>query len=393
MSNVYEQAKKLAAKAAAKSKDMRIADKGFSSEPPAEGLARMRLVGYVELGDQVEMYMGSPRVRPKVDLVFELSGKKHPPIELEDGTIVPRRVKVTLTHSLSERATLYKLFQTMNHTGEASHMAQLLGEPFLGRIFHHTFQKDGRDVTIARLKPKGGDYSISPPFQEDVDSGEIKEIKVADPISKPLLFFWETPSMEQWDGLYIEGKWEGNRSKNVVQETIRSAVNWIESPMYALLSETDLDEDDYGPVEPRYHMDDEDAGAPPKKKSRVADEDDEPAPKKAVKKAKPAPVDDDEDEEDEAPPPKAKKAAKPAPVDDDEDEDEEEEPAPPPKKAAKKAAKPAPVDDDEDEDEDEPAPPPKAKKAAKPAPADDDDDDEPAADPRSKRVNALLQSL
>ena len=388
MSNLYAQAKKLANKTAAKAKDMRIADKGFSSEPPAEGLARMRLVGYVELGDQVEMYMGSPRVRPKVDLTFELSGKKHPPIELEDGTIVPRRVKITLTHSLSERATLYKLFKVMNHTGEASHMAQLLGEPFLGRIFHHTFQKDGRDVTIARLKPKGGDYSIQPPYQEDVDTGEIKEVKIAEPISKPMLFFWETPSMEQWESLYIPGQWEGNRSKNVIQETIRSAVNWPESPMYELLVESDADEEDYSPLEPRYHLDDEDTAAAPAKGKKSSVEDDEPAPKKAAKKAKPAPVDDDEDEDEPAPPPKAKKAVKPAPVDDDEDEDE---PAPPPK--AKKAVKPAPVDEDEDEDEDEPAPPPKAKKAAKPAPVDDDEDDEADVDPRSKRVNALLQSL
>lgn len=373
MSNLYEQAKKLANKTAAKAKDMRVAEKGFSSEPPAEGLARMRLIGYVELGDQVEMYMGSPRVRPKVDLTFELSGKKHPPIELDDGTIVPRRVKITLTHSLSERATLYKLFKVMNHTGEASHMAQLLGEPFLGRIFHHTFQKDGRDVTIARLKPKGGDYSIQPPYQEDVDTGEIKEVNIAEPISKPMLFFWETPSIEQWESLYIPGTWEGNRSKNVIQETIRSAVNWVESPMYTLLEESDLDEEDYSPLEPRYHLDDEDTTSGPakSKKSRVADEDDEPAPaKKPAKKAKPAPVEEDEDED-------------------------EDEPAPPPK-AKKKAVQAAPVDDDEDEDEDEPAPPPKAKKAAKPAPVDDDEDDEddePAADPRSKRVNALLQSL
>lgn len=79
----------------------------------------------------------------------------------------------------------------------------------------------------------------------------------------------------------------------------------------------------------------------------------EPEPKKAAKKAKPAPV--VEDDEEEAPAPKAK-VKKPVVEEDEEDE------VPAPKK---KAAKPAPVEDDEDEEEEAPKPKAKAKTEGK----------------------------
>ena len=229
--STFNRFKQMAVQQTAGKRDMREAEAFKGSEPPAEGATRLRFVGYVELGDQVETYMGAPRVRPKVALTFELSGKRHPPVTLEDGTVLPRRLKIELTQSLSERATLFQLFRTMNHSGQASHIAQLLGDAFVGRVYHHTFtDAKGNERKIARLKPKGGTYSIQPPFYENED-GETKEYRVDEPLSEAMMFFWDTPDLEMWDSLYIDGTWNDGRSRNVVQESLRRAVNWEGSPM------------------------------------------------------------------------------------------------------------------------------------------------------------------
>ncbi len=385
-------AKAMAAKLTKGKPDQRIAEKGGGFDPPAAGKAKLRFIGYVEQGRQVELFQGRPRERNKVQLVFELvNRKKHPPLTLEDGTEVPRRIKIELTESLSERATLFQLRRQMDPEDTKSHIAQMIGDAFIGKVYHHTFEAQGREITVARLKPKGGNYTIEPPFEEDED-GELTEIAVADPLSEVLLFFWDSPTLEMWDSLYIEGEYEKGRSKNVIQETLRRAVNWEGSPMYELLVADDRDESEYEPLEPTVQMPDADDDAPAKKPAKktakkvVDEEDDEDEPpKKAVKKAvKKAPVEEDEDEdEDEAPPPKAKKVVKKAaPVEEDEEDEEE---TPPPKKAKAKA-KP-PVDEDEDEDEEE-APPPKKAKAKRPA---DDEDDAPPS--RAKRLAGLLNDI
>lgn len=343
----FNRFKKKAAEATANARDMREADSAPRSEPPAEGATRLRFVGYVELGDQVETYQNIPRIRPKVALTFELSGKRHPPVTLDDGTVVPRRIKIELTQSLSERATLFQLFRTMNHTGNASHISQLLGDPFIGRVYHHTFTDSrGEERTIARLKPRGGTYSIQPPFYEDED-GETREYRVDEPLSEGMLFFWDTPDLEMWDSLYIEGTWSDGRSRNVVQEQIRRAVNWEGSPMYQLLVEDGRDPETFAPLEPLVKM---------------GEAEETPAPKSAPKpaaKPKPAP----------------KPQPKPSPELEDEDDDDEED-APPPrptKPASKPASKPAP----------KPAP----------EPEDEDEDDEGDADPRMARVASLIADM
>lgn len=351
-----DKARNLAQKIAKQAPDMRVPTAGGDFKPPAEGLARLRFVGYVEVGPQVETYLGSPRIKPKVLLQFELSGKKHPPIELEDGTVVPRRMTIELTHSNSERATLYKLFTVMNHRKDASHIAMLIGDSFIGKVFHHEFKDSrGQDRVVARLKPKGGEYTIAPPFYETED-GDIKEYAVDEMLSDPMLFFWDLPDMEQWDSLYIDGEFSDGNSRNVIQEKIRRSTEWENSPMFAILEEDDdIDPASYAALDPVVTLpeeDDSDSKAKPAKSAKPA--------KKTVKKAVV-----EEDEEDE-----------------DEDDDEEEAPPPPKKKAAKKTSKPAPkppVDEDEDEeDEDE---------------EDDEEEDDAPPSTNKQRVNRLLDGI
>lgn len=215
-------------------------------EPPAAGLTRLRLVSYVEIGKQKDVWDGKERLREKVLLGFELSGPKHPPRELEDGTKVPHRITVEENLSLSEKANFYKLFKRMNYTGEATHMAQLLGQEFLGTVTHRK-SKDGKR-TYANLRDDAG-HTIRPPYVEDPETGETRKIEVAPPISDLRLFVWDLADKEMWDSLFIDGEYDAikdektgevispARSRNVLQNRIREATNFEGSPIANLLTE------------------------------------------------------------------------------------------------------------------------------------------------------------
>ena len=242
----YNLADKIA-QAAKTGPNMTQAQQGGGEEytPPAEGLARARLVGYFELGKHEDEYQGQKKVRDKVDLVFELSGPNHPPRRLADGTLVPQRITVQETLSLSDKANFFKLFGQMNYAGKATHMAQLLGEPFLVEVFHRK-SADGKKV-YANLKGPNG-YNVRGTSVQDPLSGKTVHIDVDPPLTEIKAFVWDLADKEMWDSIFIDGKYEARkdektgeiispeRSKNVIQERIMRALNWKESPVYAILA-------------------------------------------------------------------------------------------------------------------------------------------------------------
>ena len=131
-------------------------------EPPAAGPCRLRLVGYIEQGKHTSY----DKQKDMVLLRFEVSGPKHPPREF-NGKKEPLVLNASMAISLHEKATFRKLFARMNYDGAATHMAQLLGKPFLGIISHNT-DKNGK--VWANLKDEGG-FSIKPPFAADFETG------------------------------------------------------------------------------------------------------------------------------------------------------------------------------------------------------------------------------
>lgn len=225
---------------------------GGDYEPPVAGPTRLRLVAYVELGKQKVKSMGKEVVKDRVQLVFELSGPKHPARELDDGTKIPHRVTITENLSLNEKANFFKLFQRLNYAGKATHIVQLLGEAYKGTIVLRTFKgHDGKDRSIAELKGDAG-YTIEPPRFERVDpdtqepTGEFGVLKVDAPISTLRCFLWNHADKDQWDSLFIDGTYDerkdekGNvvaaaRSKNVFQDTIKRAQNFKGSPIHNIL--------------------------------------------------------------------------------------------------------------------------------------------------------------
>lgn len=224
--------------------DMRIAHFGGEYTPPAAGLARARLVGYFELGTHEEEYEGKLRDREKVDLIFELSGPNHEPRKLDDGTLIPIRITVQETLSLDEKSNFFKLFTAMNVLGDESHMALLLGKPFIVEVFHKR-SADGKKV-YANLKGPNG-YNVCGTTIKDPCTGEPVLIEVAPAVTELKAFIWDGADLEMWDSIYIPGEYEERRdeqtgavvsparSKNVLQELIKKAKNWSSHPLSAIV--------------------------------------------------------------------------------------------------------------------------------------------------------------
>lgn len=235
----------LAAAAAAAGPNFNEAE-AFVRSVPKAGPTRLRLVAYVEVGKQTTTYEGVPKVVDQAHLTFELSGPNHPPAEV-DGVKKPVVTTLKLTLSRNEKATYFKLFKQMNHTGSATHFAQLLGEAFRGRVYHEEKEKDGKKVTYWGLKdPATGVFSIGAPVarSEDPETGEerIVKLQVDQPLSPLRLFIWNTASeaslKTMWDSIFIDGEYgaEGKKvSANVFQNAIKKAENFSGSPIDALL--------------------------------------------------------------------------------------------------------------------------------------------------------------
>lgn len=231
------------ARAAAEGPNMNEAQKGGggSYTPPAEGLVRLRFIGYIELGKHEEEFKGEKKVREKVELVFELSGPKHPPSESGE----PLRMSITETLSLNEKANFYKLFKRMNHEGTATHMAQLLGQAFLGTIVHKKVGEGDNQRTYANLKDDGG-YTIRAPYVDDPETGDRRLIAVDEAKTPIKCFLWNYASKDMWDSIFIDGMYDEvkndkgevtrpARSKNRWQDRIKLATNYAGSPMQEIL--------------------------------------------------------------------------------------------------------------------------------------------------------------
>lgn len=216
---------------------------GGEREIPEAGSCLLRFVGYVEVGKAEKEFQGKKKTQDEVILTFELVSKKHPPRVTEDGTVIPQRITVTENLSTNEKARFFKLFQLMNWEGKATHMAQLLGQPFAGTIVHKKGVRDPNKVYANLYDHVSGSWTIRPPRIEETDpetgepTGKFKRIKVGEAISELRLFLWDFPDLEQWASIFIEG------DNNFLQHRVKAALNFSGSPIEALLKDEggDLD--------------------------------------------------------------------------------------------------------------------------------------------------------
>jgi hypothetical protein len=238
----------------ATSANMNEAGKGGGGEyvPPAAGPCQLRLIGYIETGLHADEYDGKPKNTYEVQLIWELSGPNHQPKVLEDGTKLPHRMTMFLSAAqggyhapLNEKATLYKLFKRLNYDGKATHFAQLVGKGFLGTVIH----KPGADgKPRAYLKGPDG-ITVQPPrFVNPID-GTTVDVNVAPPVSELRVFLWNAqgPALKaMWDSLHIGGSYPAQdgrpaKSKNVLQNKIKEALNFKASPIFQYLQTSGYD--------------------------------------------------------------------------------------------------------------------------------------------------------
>lgn len=201
--------------------------KASTYTPPAAGKALARLVGVVEVGEH-EITGGPkniPKIKDRIRYIFELFGKKYPRQVAEDGTEYPVRLSRTITNSRHEKSTQYEWVSNMDPEKKYSHPVQMIGDSFIVDIEHKEFP----DGVRAFIK------SVGPAEKEDLDSGEKTPIVAPEPLSELMIFLWSNPSLEMWNSLYIPGEFD-NRSKNVLQEMVTTALNFDGSPAAVMLN-------------------------------------------------------------------------------------------------------------------------------------------------------------
>lgn len=251
------------AQAAAESANLSEASKGGDGYvPPATGPCIGTLISYIDLGMRLKPgFQGAPakKVR-RAELRFELAGPNHKPRESDDGTKTPQTlaVKVWLPPAgkqPSSKSGFYKLFSKLNHAKDPNIKipAQCLGMHYRLNIEHEKFTPSGQseEITFASIGGAQDGYRIMPALVDVSD--ELGNITGQRAIPKPELFgtircfLWEYADKGMWDSLFIDGEYEekkddkGNvthpaKSKNVIQETIKEALDWVGSPMQQILA-------------------------------------------------------------------------------------------------------------------------------------------------------------
>lgn len=202
------------------------------------GYAYARLCRYVEFGKQPQEYGGKAK-DPALEfrLGFAIWGDVDPanpgqPENLfhnEDGT--PNFMGTwDMALGNNEKSKAKRIFDKLNYKGGARHFAQLLGEGFLIPV-------KLVDVPAKSGKPASQRNELDllnalAPF--DVVSRQPYPIPAA-PDDAYQLFLWNKPTKEGWDALHIDGQRDDGTSKNFLQDKILGAVDFMGSPLEALL--------------------------------------------------------------------------------------------------------------------------------------------------------------
>lgn len=243
--------------------DNQAVDKSFERELAAEGLAFVRLVGYVETGRHKPK---NPAHKPSlgVILTFELSHPKHL-IEI-DGKKVHSTIQVRKSKGATSKSGFKKLFKSLDHAlgGGHKHIVEMIGKPCKATIYHNKTGEGDKEQTYANFDMDNAFSFASVTSEDEYNPGQMKTIPVPEMTSIPQVFLWEptrlTPEGDvvvpdevlvgAWDALHIEGEREVKKgdevtmvSKNWLQELIKSNIEWDGSYLQGLVEEhVELDE-------------------------------------------------------------------------------------------------------------------------------------------------------
>lgn len=235
---------------------------GGGATPPAAGTCIATLIGYIELGRRVKAgYKGAAdkKVR-KARWIFELSGGVNKHTQNEEGVKFAKRITVNTWlpepgKQASDKSGFYKLFSALNHAKDPAIKipAQLLGKHVKVIVSQEKFTPNGGDeITYGSIGNAQDGFRISPAHVDICDedgtpTGEVRMIPAPEVISSQRCFLWDYANQGMWDSLFIEGEYEAveakdgqaarpAKSKNVIQEEIKQALDWVGSPMQQILA-------------------------------------------------------------------------------------------------------------------------------------------------------------
>ncbi|ANH51082.1 hypothetical protein FDH02_gp06 [Pseudomonas phage VSW-3] len=252
--------------AANESENLSEASKGGGgATPPNPGTCIATLVGYIELGLRLKKgYKGAAdKKMRKARFIFELSGgtNKHTVTEGENPVKIAKRINVNVWlpaagKKPSDKSGLYKLMSALNHAKDPAIKipAQLLGKHVKVIVSVEEFTNEaGEVIKYGSIGTAQEGFRITPAQVDVVDedgtpTGEYRLIPAPEVVSAQRCFLWEYANKPMWDSLFIEGEYEAveaadgkparpAKSKNVIQEEIKTALDWIGSPMQTILAD------------------------------------------------------------------------------------------------------------------------------------------------------------
>ena len=242
---------KQAAAAAEKSVDLTKPKEGAGGDytPPKAGTARAIFTGYVEVGKQRSR---NPQFgdREEAYLIFEITGKNYPPVQGDDGKMIPVYIAERVSISNHASSLYIDAFNKLNYKGTAKTFGELLGTKCLVKIHHREYTRaDKTTGVVAQLRApvQRSTFDIQAPRTLDPTTDELVEVPIPDPIGGYKLFLWNFATKEMWDSIYIPGDTpevkddsgkviRPARSRNRYQNFIKDAVNFTGSPAHALLA-------------------------------------------------------------------------------------------------------------------------------------------------------------
>lgn len=204
--------------------DMTEVGTGGGGLMPA-GYAMGRMVTYIELGEHVQVIDGKPKpAAPEIRVGFKLFDMPGIPEPVYEGRFIST---FDLNMSNSAKANTKKFFDRLNWANDMKHFAQGLGRAFLIPITVVKSKKTGKDGNRIDLN------GILPPLDAVSKAPyPVPEVQVSD----LKYFFFDKPTKETWDSLFVEGTWDDGNSKNNIQEKILTAINFPGSALEQLIS-------------------------------------------------------------------------------------------------------------------------------------------------------------
>lgn len=219
----------------------------FSFEVTPEGEYPARLVEFIELGKHAGNFEGKPtKPSPKVRLTFELLDPDLA-YETEDASGKKSTAYPTQSVELSKGSTskskylkFLKAFQkAVPDLADKKQMVMFVNQPIVLKITHTAGKKDPNKTYINILPT-----DIQSVVYKDKRTKEVLQVEVPEATKQFRVLLWNSPTIGQWDSLFIDGERDGKDgekvSKNWIQNKILEATNFAGSDLSLLLQDAGL---------------------------------------------------------------------------------------------------------------------------------------------------------